>query len=127
MSAAPNGISDVLTKAYMDFTVKAEYAYDYGMPHWLASLDRLLGPLHLERAFIGRHKASHFRIWYRDALADYVRGTLLDSRTLARPYFDRKTLEAVVQRHLTGDRNHTTAIHRILTLELIQRLFFDGA
>jgi hypothetical protein len=50
---------------------------------------------------------------------------LLDRRTLSRPYVERNRLEAVVRGHLKGDRNYTTAIHKMLTLELLHRLFFD--
>ena len=76
----------------MEFTFKAEYAYDYGMPQWLSRIDHFLSPLRLERLFLGRHKLLHFRVWYRDALADYVREILLDRRTLSRPYFEPKAL-----------------------------------
>lgn len=109
----------------LDFTNKAEYAYDYGMPQWFARIDRVLSALHLERLFLGRHKALHFRVWYRDSLADYVQQMLLDPLTISRPYIDRKGLEAVVRGHLRGGRNYTTEIHKLLTLELIQRLFID--
>lgn len=113
------------SRAFREFQFKAEYAYDMGMPQWVAQVDHALSPLRLERFLLGRHKILHFRVWYRDALADYVREILLDSRTLARPYFDRKSLEAMVQRHLKGDRNYTNAIHKAITLELIHRLFLD--
>ena len=72
-----------------------------------------VSPLHLERLFLGRHKLLHFRVWYRDALADYVRNVLLDPRTLARPYIERKGVEAIVRGHLGGGENHTTAIHKL--------------
>ena len=109
-----------------EFTFRAEYAYDYGMPQWLARIDHLFSPLHLERVFLGRHKPFHFRVWYRDALSEYVREMLLDSRTLSRPYLERTGLEAMVRGHLNGDRNYTTEIHRVLTLELLHRLFLDS-
>jgi len=109
------------------FTFKAEYAYDYGMPQWVAQIDHVLSPLHMERLFLGRHKLSHFRIWYRDVLADYVRELLLDSRTLSRPYLERKGVEAIVHGHLKGGRNYTREIHKLMTLELLHRLFFDAA
>jgi asparagine synthase (glutamine-hydrolysing) len=67
----------------------------------------------------------HYRVWYRDALAGYVREILLDPLTLSRPYLERKTLETIVNGHLRGDRNYTTAIHKMLSLELLHRLFFD--
>ena len=114
------------SRALLELMFKAEYAYDMGMPQWLARIDHVLSPLHLERLFLGRHKVFHFRIWYRDALAGYVREMLLDSRSLCRPYIERKVLEEVVQRHLKGDRNYTTEIHRLLTLEILHRCFIDG-
>jgi asparagine synthase (glutamine-hydrolysing) len=113
------------TRGYLEFTFKAEYAYDYGMPQWVARIDHALSPLHLERLFLGRHKFYHFRVWYRDALAGYIREMLLDSRTLSRPYLERKGVAQIVGGHLKGNRNYTTAIHKLLTLELIHRLFLD--
>ena len=113
-------------RGYLEFTFKAEYAYDYGMPQWVAEIDHALSPLHLERLFLGRHKFYHFRVWYRDTLANYVREMLLDSRTLSRPYLERKGVEEIVSGHLKGNRNHTSAIHKLLTLELIHRQFLDS-
>ncbi len=113
-------------RALLEFTFKSEYAYDYGMPQWVASIDHVLSPLHLERLFLGRHKFYHFRFWYRDRLAQYVREMLLDPRTLSRPYINRGTLEKIVNAHLLGNRNYTTAIHKVLTLELLHRLFVDS-
>jgi len=114
-----------LARAVREFSFKAEYAYDYGMPRWLARIDHALAPLRLERLFLGRHKFYHFRVWYRDALARYVRDTLLDATTLSRPYLQRRTVESIVNGHLRGGRNHTLEIHRLLTLELFHRLFVD--
>ena len=113
-------------RRFHDFTFKAEYAYDYGMPQWVARVDHLFSPFHLERLFLGRHKFYHFRVWYRDALSEYVREMLLDRRTLSRPYLDRGRVEAVVRGHLTGGQNYTSEIHKLLTLELLHRLFLDG-
>jgi asparagine synthase (glutamine-hydrolysing) len=50
---------------------------------------------------------------------------LLDSRTLSRPYLERKGVEEIVGGHLKGNRNYTSAIHKLLTLELIHRQFLD--
>ena len=116
-----------LVRNYLEFTFKAEYAYDYGMPQPVARVDHMLSGLHLERLFLGRHKLLHFRVWYRDALAKYVQGMLLDPRTLSRPYLQRDRLETVVRSHVRGERNYTTEIHKMLTLELLQRQFFDAA
>lgn len=104
-----------------EFTFKAEYAYDYGMPPWLARLDHRFAALHLERLFLGRHKFHHFRVYYRDELSSYVRDILLDPRTLSRPFIRKKALEEVVHGHVAGYSNYTREIHKLLMIELVQR------
>ena len=114
-----------IIRGYLEFTFKAEYAYDYGMPQRVARIDHFFSALHFERLFLGRHKFAHYRVWYRDELAGYVREMLLDRRTLSRPYLDKGKVEMIVKGHLGGDRNYTTEIHKLLTLELLHRLFID--
>jgi asparagine synthase (glutamine-hydrolysing) len=110
---------------YAEFTAKAEYAYDYGMPQWLAGIDHMLAPLHLEKLFLGRHKFYHFRVWYRDRLSQYLKDILLDSRALTRPYLDGKRLEKILLSHIQGKKNYTVEIHKVLTAELIQRQLIE--
>ena len=123
---ADSGVISALRHEYQEFTFKAEYAYDYGMPQWVAQIDHLFAPFHLERLWLGRHKFAHYRVWYRDQLAAYVREMLLDPRSLSRPYLQRKGVETVVHGHLKGSRNYTLELHKLLTLELLHRLFFDS-
>lgn len=118
-------IAAAINRAYLEFTFKAEYAYDYGMPQWVARVDHAFAPFHLERLWMGRHKLFHFRWWYRTILAKYVQDMLFDSRSLARPYLERKGVEKIVAGHLKGNRNYTMEIHRLLSMELIHRLFVD--
>jgi len=120
------GLNSVLTRGLLEFLFKAEYAYDYGMPQWVAQVDHLFAPLHLERLWLGRHKVFHFRVWYRDDLANYVREILLDQRSLARPYVNAEAVRMIVQGHLKGNHNYTTQLHRLMTLELTHRLFLDS-
>src|SRR5437667_2575325 len=91
---------------YQEFTFKAEYAYDYGMPQWLARLDHIFDPLRLEKLFLGRHKVAHFRVWYRDELSHYLKEILLDPLTLQRPYLPAHSLEMILEGHLNGYRNY---------------------
>ena len=121
-----NGLAGAVARAYQEFTFKAEYAYDYGMPQWIARVDNSLKPFHLERLWLGRHKVVHFRLWYRTFLAKYVQEILLDPQTLARPYLERSGVEAIVRGHIKGNRNYTTEIHRLLSLELLHRIFMDA-
>jgi asparagine synthase (glutamine-hydrolysing) len=115
-----------LRQASAEFGVKAEYAYDYGMPQWLARIDHRLAPLHLERLFLGRQKFAHFRVWYRDELAAYLREVLLDRRARHRDYLEPQTLERMVVAHTKGEENWTREIHRVLSLELLQRQLIEG-
>jgi asparagine synthase (glutamine-hydrolysing) len=119
-------LSNAVSRGLLEFQFKAEYGYDMGMPQWVAKVDHSLSALHLERLFLGRHKVFHFRTWYRDALSGYVREMLRDPLSLSRPYIERRGLEAIVNGHLRGDRNYTNEMHKVLTLEIIHRLFLDG-
>jgi asparagine synthase (glutamine-hydrolysing) len=112
---------------WQEFTFKAEYAYDYGMPQFVARIDHYLAPLRLERLFLGRHKFYHFRHWYRKHLAPYLKDVLLDARTLQRPYFDGEAIRKIVAEHTRGIRNHTNSIHLLLTTELIHRTLIERA
>jgi asparagine synthase (glutamine-hydrolysing) len=126
VSGIRRGLSAAASRALLELQFKAEYAYDAGMPQWVALIDHSFSSLHLERLFLGRHKLFHFRIWYRGVLASYVREMLLDPRSLSRPYINRKNVEAIVNRHTKGDKNYTMEIHKLLTLELIHRLFVNS-
>jgi asparagine synthase (glutamine-hydrolysing) len=118
-------LAAALLRGFLEFTFKAEYVCDYGMPQWTARTNHLLSPFHLERLFLGRHKFLHFRVWYRDSLSEYVRQILLDPLTLSRPYLERKGLESMVHGHLSGKQNFTLDIHKLLTLELLHRQLLD--
>ena len=83
-------LSEAASRGLLEFLFKAEYAYDMGMPQWVARVDHVLSPFRLERLFLGRHKIFHFRVWYRDALAGYVREMLLDPRSLSQALYRTK-------------------------------------
>lgn len=119
------GMFGRLAERYQEFTFKADYAYDYGMPQWLTNVDRVLAQLHLERIFLGRHKYYHFRYWYRNQLAPFVKQVLLDPRALARPYLDRRRVEQMVNAHVSGRGNYTMEIHSLLTAELMQKQLIE--
>lgn len=108
------------------FGFRLEYAYSDGMPDWLVRIERLLGPLGIERRVLGRNKFAHYRVWFRDNLAQYLRETLLDERSLARPYLNRRFLRTMVETHVAGTANFTKELHQVLTLELLQRTLTDG-
>lgn len=114
--ARPKLIPNRLFTFTKEFLPRLEYAFDYGMPNWLAKVDHLLAALHLERLILGQQKYYFFRLWYRDQLAPFLKETLLDERTLALPFLDRKGVVKAVEEHCKGIANHTTLLHKLLTL-----------
>jgi asparagine synthase (glutamine-hydrolysing) len=107
-----------LQRGWQEFTAKAEYAYDYGMPPWLVRTDSILRPFHLERLFLGRHKFYHFRVWYRDQLKPALLGGEFD-RPL--PFYRDGIPARLIQEHTSGRSNRTTELHKLLTLQLADR------
>ena len=122
----PRKPSWIWTRAYYEFIFKMEYYASHGMPRFLASIDRRLGPFGLERNFLGRNKYYHLHKWFRDELAPYVRDILLSERALSRDHLERREVIKAVEAHLAGTENNTYAIDALLTVELTNRLLLDG-
>lgn len=108
-----------------EFLPKAEYLFDYGMPNWLVWLERAIAPLRIERLFLGHQKFCHFRLWYRRELAGFVQAVLLDDRSMARTFLNRRRIEQIVSSHVRGLANNTAVIHKLLSCELLHRTFID--
>jgi len=116
----------LLPKIYYYFLFKAEYGFDRGMPHWLSFIENYFDPFRLERYFIGRHKIEHYRLWFKNDLAEYIKMILLENRSKKREYIKRGVIEDIVFGHTTGKRNYTNEINKLLSMELIQRTFIEN-
>ena len=110
-----------IAKAWQELTAKAEYAYDYGMPQWLAKIDHLFAHLHLEKLFLGRHKFYHFRIWYPDRVEATSKQAYLPARAILLSWrgAPNRIVATVICR---GRSNRTLMLHKMLTLQLIESL-----
>jgi len=104
---------------WREFLPRVEYLYDYGMPNWFTPVDRLLGPLHLDRQFLGLQKYYHYRRWYRHELAPFVKQTVLNSNVLSLPFLNRTAVQRNVMAHTSGRGNYTVEIHKLLALAFI--------
>jgi asparagine synthase (glutamine-hydrolysing) len=120
LRARPTPLLGSIQKHWQEFTAKAEYAYDYGMPQWLARADAKLKAFQLERLFLGRHKFYHFRIWYRDQLSDTLRNQF-SLREQPSCYISGAA-ERVINEHISGRANRTLELHKLLTVQLISCL-----
>ena len=65
--------------------------------------------------------------WMREnkKLREYILNILLDERTLARPYFNPKCINEILDLHMSGKKNYSELIGRLLTFELWHRQFLD--
>jgi len=65
--------------------------------------------------------------WMRNSkkLREYILNILLDERTLARPYFNPDCIKEILDLHISGERNYSELIGRLLTFELWHRQFLD--
>jgi len=50
---------------------------------------------------------------------------LLDPQARGRSYLRGTFVEEMVNGHVKGNRNYTLELHKVLTMELIQRQFLD--
>ena len=66
-------------------------------------------------------------LWLRRELRPLVQHILLDPRCLERGIFEPQALRDVVDRHLSGRRNHTYLLMALMIFELGQRAFMDSS
>lgn len=109
-----------LANEWQEFTAKAEYAYDYGMPRSLVRVDHMFRALHLEKLFLGRHKFYHFRTWYKNELGGFLRERIGGANGSPACY-RAGVPAAMVEQHIAGRANHTLGIHKLLSIQLVER------
>lgn len=66
----------------------------------------------------GRNVWRHYRLWFSSELKNYVQQIMLDPKTLARPYWNKKFIEMMVYEHCSRRNNFACEIDLILGLEL---------
>jgi asparagine synthase (glutamine-hydrolysing) len=64
--------------------------------------------------------------WFRGQLTDLLRDTLLSQRSLERGYFRRRSIEQLIDAHVSGRSNHQYQLWNLLMLELWHRVFVDA-
>lgn len=122
----PKNPAWIAMRAYHEFIFKMEYFASHGMPRHLARLERRLGPLSLERHFLGRNKYYHLHRWFRDELSVYVKDLLLGKLSISGEHLDQNEVEKAVRAHLAGTENNTDLINKLMTMELANRILLKA-
>jgi asparagine synthase (glutamine-hydrolysing) len=63
--------------------------------------------------------------WTRNEMKDMILSLLLDTRTLQRGYLDPDGVRHLVDEHMSGKRNHSGRVWRLLMFELWHRNFLE--
>lgn len=65
--------------------------------------------------------------WFRGPCREFVRDTLLSSRSLQRGYFRPERIRQMIDRHQDGHATYGSRVYGLLMLELWHRDYVDGA
>ncbi len=111
----------------LDFAIRLPPHLKTGGNKWLLreAMRPYLPPWALDRP--KKWFGSPVQDWLDGPLRERAQAILMDPRTLGRGYFQRQSLLNLLQRHFSGRENHIQLVLRLLTLELWQRAFVDGA
>jgi asparagine synthase (glutamine-hydrolysing) len=112
-------------RLFREAVFKAEYLTGHGAPRWMAALTAHMPGQLLERAFAGRHKFVHPRIWWRTELGAFTRDVLAaGGGDLAGGLFDPAQVRRMVESDTRGATNHSDELDKIMTLTMAARLLF---
>jgi len=109
LGGAPGSWSAPIVRSYLEFTFRAEYAYDYGMPQWLARMTTHCRRYAWNDSFLAA-TSSAITVCGTGCTRALRSRDAVRFRTLSRPYIQRNVLESLVQQHVKGEANFTTEI-----------------
>jgi asparagine synthase (glutamine-hydrolysing) len=66
------------------------------------------------------------KAWFRNGAFPELKEYLLGGRTLARGYFNRGYVEAILTQHVEGSRDHSERLWSLLNFEIWNRVYIDG-
>lgn len=119
----PSGgaLSDRALGFLAELSFKVEYRFNEGMPAMAGRvLDPLTSWLYGRRSPLAPHKYLRYRYWLRTRLRSYLHDAIAASR--ASSLWNPRMLDTLVEEHVSGRRNHTVAINRVLSLSAVERL-----
>ena len=83
----------------------------------------------LSEEIVGREKKGFsipVGIWFRGELRSWVSDVLLDPQTTSRGYFDKTEVEGILDRHVSGEQEHSSKLWNLAMLELWHRAWVDA-
>jgi asparagine synthase (glutamine-hydrolysing) len=111
---------------YLNAIAKAEWYYEEGLPHGLATFDKRLRITGAPPFPIGTHKIESYRRWFRDDLSAYLWSLLSHPSADEVPGVSWDRARALAAAHRAGQGNYIREIGMCSSIALVQRLLVRG-
>lgn len=111
-------------RIFAEVTFKLDYYNNEGFPNALAPLEPIFKIAGARLGLVGLHKFLHYRSWFQNEFAHYVRDTVAASRLRLDEFFDPDFLATMAEEHIAKKRNYSLEINAVMTLEAVERLLF---
>jgi asparagine synthase (glutamine-hydrolysing) len=120
---ADTALGHACRRAFGDVTFKLDYYHKEGLPTFLSAFDPFLNSL-ASLGLLGLHKFLPYRRWFQNELAGTIMERVLGERVRQAPWWSKNAPERLARAHISGRANYVREINAVLTLEVVDRLFF---
>jgi len=121
-----NRLASASRRLFSRAAFKLDYFYNEGLPHWLSRMDPFFRWLNSGLGIVGRYKFLHYRSWFQQELAPYVKAVLRDTELHGSRFFNSHSIGEMAREHTCGRKNYVLEIDAVITLEVVERLLFRG-
>lgn len=109
-----------------ELTFKLDYFQNEGMPHRMMRWDSLFQSMNDVLPMFGQHKFLHYRRWFRQELAGWLRSVASEEDARDSAIWNRGEVKRMVEEHIGGARNRIADIGGMLTWRAIERTLLRG-
>lgn len=118
-----SGLKFLVRRVFAEVTFKIDYYNNEGLPGPLSPIDPAFRFVTSKLKLTDRHKFLHYSGWFREELASYVKGKILDVQK-QNQFWNSDFLKHMAVEHISGRKNYSLEINTVLTLEAVERLLF---
>jgi asparagine synthase (glutamine-hydrolysing) len=120
-----SGLAFLFRRVYAESTFKIDYYNSEGLPSFLSPLDPMLRRVSSNLGILGLHKYLAYGRWFRKELAPVVLERLSSRGVREAPWWTKNATETLAKAHISGRSYYQRELNAVLSLEAIDRLFFD--
>jgi asparagine synthase (glutamine-hydrolysing) len=121
-----DGIASSFRRIFGKATFKLDYFYSECLPKRFRALTPVLDLLEPGGALFGRHKFLHYRRWFQRELAPFVGEKIRGISAYGSELWSAAYLHKMMTQYARRGVNYSREISLVLTLEAVERLFFQG-